>query len=108
MYVAVSGTGENTTTQISDTPVANPVPPQGQSVVFTVTTQPYRRGDLNDDQFFDILDVVMIINIAFRGTAMPPPAEPFVSDPNCDGVIDILDVIGLINTCFRGGLAPCP
>lgn len=62
------------------------------------------KGDLNKDGTFDVLDVVAMINVAFRGGAEPCPQG--IADLNCDGFIDILDVVNLINHVFRGGPQP--
>lgn len=62
------------------------------------------KGDLNKDGFFDVLDVVALVNIAFRGFSEPCP--PGVADVNCDGFIDIIDVVLLVNHVFRGGPQP--
>lgn len=62
------------------------------------------KGDLNKDGTFDVLDVVAMINVAFRGGTEPCPQG--IADLNCDGFIDILDVVNLINHVFRGGPQP--
>ncbi len=65
----------------------------------------FECGDLNDDGQIDILDVVNIVGIAFRGQSPPNPS--WIADVNGDGIIsDILDVVGLINHAFRGSEAP--
>ncbi len=62
-------------------------------------------GDLNNDGSRDVLDVVGIVNIAFRGGAPPDPA--WIADINGDGIIsDVLDAVGLINHVFRGKPEP--
>ncbi len=64
-------------------------------------------GDLNFDGVHNVLDVVRLIDEAFRGAS--PPIPGFVSDINCNDRIDVLDVVGLINHVFRGGPQPmCP
>jgi hypothetical protein len=62
------------------------------------------KGDLNKDGAFDVLDVVIMVNTAFRGGEEPCP--PGIADLNCDGAIDILDVVLLVNHTFRGGPQP--
>lgn len=62
------------------------------------------KGDLNKDGFFDVLDVVALVNIAFRGFSEPCP--PGIADVNCDGFVDIIDVVLLVNHVFRGGPQP--
>ena len=62
-------------------------------------------GDLDTNSVIDILDVIALINVAFRGGPTPPgdPQCPITTraDLNCDSVVDILDVISSINTAFR-------
>lgn len=62
------------------------------------------KGDLNKDNIFDVLDVVAMVNVAFRG--FPEPCPQGIADVNCDTFIDILDVVALINHVFRGGPQP--
>jgi len=62
------------------------------------------KGDLNKDNIFDVLDVVALVNVAFRG--LPEPCPPGIADVNCSGDIDILDVVLLVNHVFRGGPQP--
>lgn len=62
-------------------------------------------GDLDTNSVIDILDVIAIVNSAFRGFPSPP-GDPFCpsatrADVNCDELLDILDVIAIVNTAFR-------
>ncbi|MBI3871544.1 MAG: hypothetical protein HY304_00515 [candidate division Zixibacteria bacterium] len=59
-------------------------------------------GDLNEDQILNVLDVVGVIGVAFRGAPLPP--RPGSGDVNGDCVYDILDVVKLIDVVFRGGI----
>lgn len=71
---------------------------------FTVIP-PFVLGDYNGDEILDVVDVVGMINLAFRGETLPlPPPERM--DINCDTFYDIVDVVLLINHVFRGGPAP--
>lgn len=58
-------------------------------------------GDVNEDQVHDVLDVVTVVNTAFRGAA--PPERPGSADVNADCAYDILDVVLIVNHVFRGG-----
>jgi len=58
-------------------------------------------GDLNDDGKIDVLDVVEVINVAFRGASMPVRANS--ADVNADCQTDVIDVVSIINVAFRGG-----
>lgn len=66
---------------------------------------PYVLGDYNGDGILDVVDVVGMVNLAFRGGAplLPPPER---MDINCDGLYNVVDVVLLINHVFRGGPAP--
>lgn len=64
----------------------------------------YRMADVNCDCVLDIVDVVNVVNIAFRGGACPClGATCPQADLNCSGAIDVVDVVGEINCVFRGG-----
>lgn len=66
----------------------------------------------------DILDVVALINVAFRGAAPIPDPNPLcpieTTDVNCNGTTDVLDVVRMVNVAFRGASPatefcnPCP
>ncbi|HUU45904.1 MAG TPA: VCBS repeat-containing protein, partial [Acidobacteriota bacterium] len=54
---------------------------------------------------YDLVHLMRIIDVIFRGGAPLPPYEP--SDLDCDGVIDIADIIRLTDFLYRFGAAPC-
>lgn len=62
------------------------------------------KGDLNKDQTFNVLDVVQMVNIAFRNQL--PPCPDGISDLNCDGTTGVVDVVLLVNHVFRNGPQP--
>ncbi len=70
----------------------------------SITVPFTQKGDMNHDGIYDVLDVVGLINVAFRG--QPEPCPPGISDVNCSGATDILDVVLMINYAFRGGAQP--
>lgn len=72
--------------------------------IVTVNT-PYILGDYNGDGILDVVDVVGMIDLAFRG-GTPPLPPPERMDINCDSAYDIVDAILLINHVFRGAPAP--
>ncbi len=66
------------------------------------------HGDPDTNGVTDIIDVVMIVEIAFRyGDALVDPTCPHApagrTDVNCDGVTDIIDVTMMVNVAFRAG-----
>jgi hypothetical protein len=63
------------------------------------------HGDPMCDGQTDILDVVDVINEAFRGgptTADPTCRESSRADVDCSCAVDVLDVTKMINVAFRG------
>lgn len=62
-------------------------------------------GDIDTNSTIDILDVVALVNSAFRGAPIPPGDRfcPLTTrgDLNCDNLVDILDVVAVVNTAFR-------
>lgn len=64
----------------------------------------YRMADINCDCVLDIVDVVNVVNIAFRGGACPcVNATCPQADLNCSGDINVVDVVREIDCVFRGG-----
>lgn len=61
-------------------------------------------GDPVCDSVTDILDVVSVTGIAFRGEdgGVPGYCPSTAADINCNGSIDIIDVIRFIDVAFRG------
>lgn len=57
-----------------------------------------------DSVVSDILDVIRVVNVAFRGwqVTQVPGCELVSADMNCDGFPDVLDVIAVVNVAFRG------
>jgi hypothetical protein len=65
------------------------------------------HADPQCDGVHDILDVVLTVNRAFRGSPMIEfcPAHPEVdgrTDVDCSGATDVIDVIKMIDVAFRG------
>jgi len=76
------------------------------------------HADPQCDGNTDVLDVVLAVNVAFRGAPPiidPNPLCPYTdTDCTCDGVTNVLDVVHFVNVAFRGGdpavefCDPCP
>lgn len=68
-------------------------------------------GDIDGNSHIDVLDVVAMINVAFRNGEYPPgdPLCPYWTraEVNCDGQVDVLDVVAIINTAFRNTDSRC-
>ena len=73
-------------------------------------------GDFNDDGQINPVDVVYLIDYAFRNGPSPPAdlTCPVLNrgDFNCDGRIDLSDVVGIAGYVYRfpapGPCDPCP
>ncbi|MFC1525035.1 dockerin type I domain-containing protein [Planctomycetota bacterium] len=57
-------------------------------------------GDINLDGMVNVLDVVLLVNVAFRG-ATPSPGVNY--DVNHDGTVNVIDVVKVVNVAFKGG-----
>lgn len=62
-------------------------------------------GDANGDGFFNLVDLIYLVEYFFQGGL--PPTPPQVGDVNCDGKCTVSDVIYLINYLFKFGTPPC-
>lgn len=70
------------------------------------------------DGFQDVVDVVQVVNVAFRGAPAildPSPLCPNqTTDVNCSGSTDVVDVVKMVTVAFRGAnpltefCNPCP
>jgi hypothetical protein len=65
------------------------------------------HGDPQCDGVTNVLDVVGVVNVAFRGQA--PVSDPVCpntrTDIDCSGATDVLDVVNVVNVAFRGANA---
>ncbi len=57
-------------------------------------------GDINNDQYIDILDVVLIVNIIL-GYSNPSDDELWAADMNNDDLVNIQDIVILVNNILR-------
>ena len=57
-------------------------------------------GDVNNDQYIDILDIVLLINIVL-GNHNPDQSEIYSGDINSDSLLDILDIVQLVNSVIQ-------
>lgn len=105
--VKINGSGLSSQSSVHDTLVSNSVPAQGTFAFCPILVTSQRRGDMNNDTFFDVLDVVSVVNVAFRN--VPPPTISEVADINSDGVSsDVTDVVKIIEHVFRNKPQPGP
>jgi hypothetical protein len=68
------------------------------------------QGDVINDNFIDVFDVIQVIAIAFSGGSdFTDPACPTSrGDVNNDGAADVFDVIQIIAVAFSGGTVTNP
>ena len=59
-------------------------------------TSSNQQGDVNQDSYLDILDVVIVVNFAL-GNSIPTSDEFYLSDMNFDGGLYILDITLMLN-----------
>ena len=55
-----------------------------------------RKGDLNNDEVIDVLDIIISVNYVLGGDT-PEPEILWAADMNFDGILNILDVVRLVN-----------
>jgi hypothetical protein len=67
---------------------------------------PKSVGDVNGDGAVDVLDIVVLAEVAFQG--VPPPTGYSWADMNGDCVVDVFDIVYLIDHVFLNGPAPMP
>ncbi len=69
------------------------------------------HGDPSGDGAQSVVDVVLTVNVAFRGLTDVSEADccPHAGrvDHNCDCVVNVLDVVSIVSTAFRGGAPSC-
>ena len=69
-------------------------------------SEPFRRGDANDDGVVDISDAVHVLSWLFSGGEAPGCAG--AADTNGDLAHDLSDGVSLLNHLFQGAPAPPP
>jgi uncharacterized protein (TIGR02145 family) len=72
-------------------------------IIATATSFAVDCGDVNNDSYVNILDIVYLINFKYK--AGPEPNCGF-ADVNSDGIINILDIVYLINFKYKAGPEP--
>jgi hypothetical protein len=63
-------------------------------------------GDLNGDGLADVLDIIVLIGVAFQGETTPGGMA--AADVNGDCFVDVMDVVYIIDYVFLNGPAPGP
>ena len=55
-----------------------------------------KKGDLNDDEIVDVLDIIISVNFVLGGDS-PEPEILWAADMNFDTILNVLDVVRLVN-----------
>ncbi|RJQ15919.1 hypothetical protein C4573_07245 [Candidatus Woesearchaeota archaeon] len=58
-------------------------------------------GDLNSDGHIDIVDVVLMVGVAFRSANQTEPLWVWNVNGDAQGAVDVIDVVKVINVAFR-------
>lgn len=68
---------------------------------------PFTCGNVNNDHYVNILDILDLVDYKFRNGPIPDNAA--AADTDGSGQINVLDIIDIIDYKFRGGSEPsCP
>ena len=59
------------------------------------------EGDMNSDEYIDILDVISIVNFILSGDS-PHPLHLYKADMNKTGVVDVTDIITILDLILSG------
>jgi len=79
-------------------------PPHKVTVSYSTCSCPC-HADPQCDSIVSVQDVVLTVNVAFRGAASvtDPGCPRRQTDVNCDGVTTVADVVKVVNVAFRSG-----
>jgi len=62
----------------------------------TFSISSYVPGDVNSDNFINVLDIVMLVNFILDNQT-PSTNEYLAADYNSDGLLNVLDIVSLVN-----------
>ena len=68
---------------------------QSFPIILNVVEQYVMLGDLNEDSFVNILDIVQIVNIILGDT--PTQYQLEAGDLNLDGIVNVIDIVNIVN-----------
>jgi hypothetical protein len=83
------------------------VPVEGYRAVAMDSCEGVNMGEADGNGWYDIDDVVYLIQYIFVRGAPPTPYEVSSGDHTCDCLVDIDDVVIKIVWIFAGGIPPC-
>ncbi|MDH4223009.1 MAG: SBBP repeat-containing protein [candidate division Zixibacteria bacterium] len=63
------------------------------------------RGDVNEDGYLSVLDVICLIDYLFKSGPAPEPLQS--GDINCSGRVSLSDIVYLISYLLKIGPLPC-
>src|SRR5574341_1533746 len=64
-----------------------------------LAVEPWPRGDVNKNGHIDLADVIMLVNVIFKGAPAPDPY--WLGDFSANGLIELVDVIQMVNRIFK-------
>jgi len=64
-----------------------------------ITIFGHRRGDINNDDAVNILDLTLLVGYLFRGQNLPEPWQ--AAELDMSGSVNILDLTRLVDFIFR-------
>jgi len=74
------------------------------SDIYTFTISQFLCGDVNNDDYVNVLDILELIDYKFREGSEPDNLS--AGDADGDGYVNVLDILALIDYKFREGPAP--
>ena len=69
---------------------------QESSLNFDLSVYPYNFGDINQNNFINVVDIIYIINYIFNSIDLSD-FQIILADLNTDGMISVLDIIEIVN-----------
>lgn len=85
---------------ITDFPYVSPSEP------YLFPCRVHVTGDLQENEGVSSADIVLLVNVVFKGDAAPAPCLA-TGDVDCNGTVTSADIIRLINHVFKGGAQLC-
>ena len=70
--------------------------PEDGSISFTLSVYPYEYGDINQNNFINVVDIIYIVNYIFSSIDLSE-FQIILADLNLDDIISVLDITGIIN-----------
>ena len=69
---------------------------QESSISFDLSVYPYNFGDINQNNFINVVDIIYIVNYIFSAIDLSD-FQFVLADINMDNILSVLDVIEIVN-----------